>query len=154
MILRICESSPLLSNILFMIVTRKKHYINLQKPILFLQNDVFGSEVNVFEKLEQYVQQQKPSAIIKEVNSDGLCVVRSFQEGLRLCYNIEVKLSDVLDGLRSEILNNHSFYAAFFSNNLNFLCELDMFLKDPLKYYKCETWIFLYMPLKTLKTVE
>ena len=137
-----------------MIGTRKKHYINLQKPILFLQNDVFGSEVNVFEKLEQYVQQQKPSAIIKEVNSDGLCVVRSFQEGLRLCYNIEVKLSDVLDGLRSEILNNHSFYAAFFSNNLNFLCELDMFLKDPLKYYKCETWIFLYMPLKTLKTVE
>ena len=65
-----------------------------------------------------------------------------------------MKLSDVLDGLRSEILNNHSFYAAFFSNNLNFLCELDMFLKDPLKYYKCETWIFLYMPLKTLKTVE
>ena len=105
----------------------------------FFRNDVVGSEISVFEKLEQYVQQQKPGAIIKEVNSDGLCVVRSFQEGLRLCYNMEVKLSDVLDGLRSEILNNHSFYAAFSSNNINVLCELDMFLKDPLKYYKCET---------------
>ena len=105
----------------------------------FFRNDVVGSEISVFEKLEQYVQQQKPGAIIKEVNSDGLCVVRSFQESLQLCYNMEVKLSDVLDGLRSEILNNHSFYAAFSSNNINVLCELDMFLKDPLKYYKCET---------------
>ena len=105
----------------------------------FFRNDVVRSEISVFQKLEQYVQQQKPGAIIKEVNSDGLCVVCSFQEGLGLCYNMEVKLSDVLDGLQSEILNNHSFYAAFSSNNINVLCELDMFLKDPLKYYKCET---------------
>ena len=80
------------------------------------------------------MQQQKPGAIIKEVNADGLCVVRSFQESLRLCYNMEVKLSDVLIDLRSEILNNHSFHAAFSRNNINVLCELDMFLKDPLKY--------------------
>ena len=105
----------------------------------FFRNDVVGSEISVFEKLEQYVQQQKPGAIIKEVNSDGLYVVCSFQEGLRLCYNMEVKLSDLLDGLQSEILNNHLFYAAFSSNNINVFFELDMFLEDPLKYYKCET---------------
>ena len=79
----------------------------------FFRNDVVGSEISVFEKLEQYVQQQKPGAIIKEVNSDGLYVVRSFQEGLRLCYNMEVKLSDVLDGLRIEMLNNHHFMQLF-----------------------------------------
>ena len=51
----------------------------------FFRNDVVGSEISVFKKLEQYVQQQKPGAIIKKANSDGLCVVRSFEEGLRLC---------------------------------------------------------------------
>ena len=56
---------------------------------------------------------------------------------------MEVKLSDALDGWQSEILNNHSFYAAFSSNNINVLYELDTFLKDPLKYYKCETVDFL-----------
>ena len=46
----------------------------------FFRNDVVGSEISVFEKLEQNVQQQKPGAIIKEVNSDGLCVVRYFKK--------------------------------------------------------------------------
>ena len=118
-----CESIPLLSNILFMIAARKKHDISLHKLILFLQKRCRWKWNKCFRKnWNSTCSNKKPGAIIKEVNSDELCVVHSFQEGLRLCYNMDVKLSDVLDGLRSEIQNNHSFYVAFSSSNINVLC--------------------------------
>ena len=139
LLVRICERSPLLSNILFMIVARKKHDINLHKPILFLQKRCRWKWNKCFRETRTECAATKTRRHYQRGKFRWIMCRTLFQEGLRLCYIMEVKLSDVLDGLRSEILDDLSFYAAFCSNNINVLCELDMFLKDPLKYYKCET---------------
>ena len=39
-----------------------------------------------FTILERYVNEKKPGYIIKKVSAEGLCVIRSFQEGLKICY--------------------------------------------------------------------
>ena len=89
--------------------------------------------------LKYYIDEINPGVFIKEIASEGYCVVRAFQEGLLLCYDYEIQLKDVVKALRSEILTNHKFYSDFSPADVNILTELDLFLTNPLKYYNAET---------------
>ena len=42
--------------------------------------------------------------IIKKISVDGLCKIRSFQEGLKICYLDDVLIEEVIVKLRSEVL--------------------------------------------------
>ena len=91
------------------------------------------------KKLQNYINSIHPKAYIKDVLGDGFCVIRAFQEGLSLVYNIDKKISEVKENLRSEILQNYQHYAQFSTDGVNVLVELDKFLADPLKYYNTDT---------------
>ena len=78
---------------------------------------------------------------------DGLCVIRSFPEGLKICYQDGVTIKEVIAKLRSEVLHNYNFYFGFSTDEVNILTELDNFLKDPLKYYNSDTADLFLMAL-------
>ena len=82
---------------------------------------------------------KKPGYIMEKVRSGRLCVIRSFQEGLKICYQDDVTIEEVLAKLGSEVLHNYNFYSEFSSNEVNILTELDNFLKNPLKYHSSGT---------------
>ena len=92
-----------------------------------------------FPILERYINEKKPGYIIKKVSADGLCVIRSFQEGLEICYQDDVTIEEVIAKLRREVFHNYNFYSKFSSNEVNMLTEVDNFLKNPLKYYNSDT---------------
>ena len=46
--------------------------------------------------LERYVNEKTPRYIIIQVSADGLCVIRSFQEGFKICYQDEVTIEEVI----------------------------------------------------------
>ena len=75
--------------------------------------------------LERYVNEKKPRYIIIQVSADGLCVIRSFQEGFKICYQDEVTIEEVITKLRTEVLHNNNFYSEFSSNDVNILTEVD-----------------------------
>ena len=102
---------------------------------------------NSFTILERYINEKKPSYIIKKVSTDGLYVIRSFQEGLEICYQDDVTIEEVIAKLRSEVLHNYNFYTEFSSNEVNTLTELDNFLKNLLKYYNSDTVDLLLITL-------
>ena len=54
-------------------------------------------------------------------------VMRSFQEGLKICYQDDVTAEEVIAKLRSEVLHSFSFYFEFSPNEVNVLTELDNF---------------------------
>ena len=100
-----------------------------------------------FTILERYINEKKPGYIIKEVSADGLCLIRSFQEGLKICYQDDVTIEEVITKLRSEVLHNYNFCSDFSSNEVDILIELDNFLKNPLKYYNSDTVDLFLMAL-------
>ena len=55
---------------------------------------------------DRYINEKKPGYIIKKVSADGLCVISSFQEGLKICYQDDVTIEEVIAKLRSEVLHN------------------------------------------------
>ena len=61
-----------------------------------------------FTILERYINEKKLGYIIKKVSVDGLCVIRSFQEGLKICYQDNVTIEEVIANLRSEVLHNYN----------------------------------------------
>ena len=89
--------------------------------------------------LKCYFHKINPGAFIKKIESDGYCVVRTFLEGLLLCYNYEIQLKDTIKNFRSEIHTNHKNYSDFSPDDVNILTELDLFLTNPLKYYNAGT---------------
>ena len=89
--------------------------------------------------LKCYIHKINPSEFIKKIDSDGYCVVRTFQEGLLLCYDYEIQLKDTKKTFRSEIHTNGKYYSDFSPDDLNILTELDLFLTNPLKYYNADT---------------
>ena len=100
-----------------------------------------------FTILERYINEKKPGYIIKEVSADGLYLIRSFQEGLKICYQDDVTIEEVITKLRSEVLHNYNFCSDFSSNEVDILIELDNFLKNPLKYYNSDTVDLFLMAL-------
>ena len=54
-------------------------------------------------------------------------VMRSFQEGLKICCQDDVTVEEVIAKLRSEVLHSFSFYSEFSPNEVNVLTELDNF---------------------------
>ena len=80
-----------------------------------------------FTILERYIAEKKPGYIIKKVSADGLCVIRSFQEGFKICYQDDVTIGKVVAKLRSEVLHNCNFYSEFSFDGVNILTELDNF---------------------------
>ena len=80
-----------------------------------------------FTILERYIAEKKPGYIIKKVSADGLCVIRSFQEGFKICYQDDVTIEKVVAKLRSEVLHNCNFYSEFSFDGVNILTELDNF---------------------------
>ena len=126
------------------IYTNKKDYCF---NFLFL----FKKMEDSFMIHERYINEKKPGCIIQNVRADGLCVIRSFQEGLKICYQNDVTIAK----LRNEVLHNYNFYSEFSSNEVNILTELGNFLKNPLKYYNSDTVDLLLMaPLATRINAE
>ena len=72
-----------------------------------------------FTILERYINEKKPGYIIKKVSAEGLCVIRSFQEGLKICYQDDVTIEEVIAKLRSEVLHKYSFYSKFSPDEVN-----------------------------------
>ena len=89
--------------------------------------------------LKCYIHKINRGEFIKKTESDGYCVVRTFQEWLLLCYDYEIQLKDTIKTFRSEIHTNHKYYSDFSPYNLNILTELDLFLTNPLKCYNADT---------------
>ena len=75
------------------------------------------------------------------------CVIRSFQEGLKICYQDDVTIEEVIAKLRSKVLHDYNFYSKFSSNEVDISTELDNFLKNPLKYYNSDTVDLFLMAL-------
>ena len=100
-----------------------------------------------FTILARYINEKKPRYIIKKVNADGLCVIRSFQKGLEICYQDDVTIEEVIAKLRSEVFHSYNFYSEFSSDEVNILTELDNFLKNPFKYYNSDTVDMFLMTL-------
>ena len=82
---------------------------------------------DLFTILEGYINEKKPGYIIKKGSADGLCVIRSFEEGLKICYQDDITIEEVIAKLRSEVLPNYNFYSKFSSNEVDILTELDNF---------------------------
>ena len=100
-----------------------------------------------FTILERYINEKKPGYIIKKVSADGLCIIRSLQEDLKIFYQDDVTIEEVLAKLRSEVLHNYNFYSEFSSNEVDILTKLDNFLKNPLKYYNSDRVDLFFMAL-------
>lgn len=66
---------------------------------------------------------------IKEITSNGYCVMRAFQESL-LFYDHEIQLDDIKKSLQSEILTNYIFYSGIASRNTDITVELKQFIKN------------------------
>ena len=94
-----------------------------------------------------YIIEKKPGYIIKNVSADGLHVIRSFQEGLKICSQDDVTIEEVIAKLRSEVLCNYNFYFEFSSNEVNIFTELGNFLKNPLKSCNSDTVDLFLMAL-------
>eukprot|EP00112_Aurelia_sp_Birch-Aquarium-sp1_P005421 Seg1616.2 transcript_id=Seg1616.2/GoldUCD/mRNA.D3Y31 product="hypothetical protein" protein_id=Seg1616.2/GoldUCD/D3Y31 len=96
-----------------------------------------------YEKLQDYIDEQMPNYYLKKITGDGLCILSSFNEGLRsLGENVTIEF--LMDTLRSEILQNFTFYKGFCRENVDLLLELDSFLKHPLQYFNtdsCDTFL-------------
>ena len=75
---------------------------------------------------------------IKEITSNGYCVMRAFQEGL-LFYDYEIQLDDIKKSLPSEILTNYIFYSGIAPSNTDIIFELEQFIKSLLGDYCRET---------------
>ena len=54
-----------------------------------------------FTIVERHINERKPGDIIKKVRANGLCVIRSFQEGLKIYYLDDVTIEEVIAKLRS-----------------------------------------------------
>ena len=76
---------------------------------------------DLFTIPERYLNGKKPEYIVKKVSADGLCVTRSFQEGLKIYYQNDVTIEEVIVNLRSEVLRNFKFRSEFSSNEVNIL---------------------------------
>ena len=100
-----------------------------------------------FTTLERCINEKKPGYIIKKVSADGLYAMRSFQEGLKICYQDDVTIEDVIAKLRNEVLHNYNFYSEFSSDEVNILTEFDNSLKNPLKYCNSDTVDLFLMAL-------
>ena len=59
-----------------------------------------------FTILEKYINEKK-----LKVSAEGLCVMRSFQEGPKIYYQDYVTIEEVIANLRSEVLHNYNFYS-------------------------------------------
>lgn len=80
---------------------------------------------------------------IKEITSNGYCVMRAFQESL-LFYDYEIQLDDIKKSLQSEILTNYIFYSGIASRNTDITVELEQFIKKLSRYY-CEETVDLFL---------
>ena len=106
--------------------------------------------------LKFYIHKINPGAFIKKIESDEYCVVRTFLEGLLLCYDYEIQLKDTIKNFRIEIHINHKNYSYFSPDDINILTELHLFLTNPLKYYNADTVSLLLVALGnsyTCKTI-
>ena len=65
---------------------------------------LFKKMEDSFTILNRYINEEKPGYIIKKVSSDGMCVIRSFQEDLKNCYQDDVTIEEVIAKLKSEVL--------------------------------------------------
>ena len=65
-------------------------------------------------------------------------MMRSFEEGVKICFQDDVTIGEVITKLRSEVLHNYKLYSKFSSNEVNIFTELDKFSKHPLKYYSSD----------------
>ena len=104
--------------------------------------------------LKCYIHKINPSEFIKKIDSDGYCVVRTFQEGLLLCYDYEIQLKDTIKNFRSDIHTNHKNYSDLSPDDVNILTELDLFLTNPLKYYNADTVGLLLVALGKSYTLK
>ena len=64
--------------------------------------------------------------------------MRSFKKGVKICFQDDVTIGEVITKLRSEVLHNYNLYSKFSSNEVNIFTELDKFSKHPLKYYSSD----------------
>ena len=69
--------------------------------------------------LERHIDEKKPECIIKKVSADEPCVIRSFQEGLKTCYQDAITIKDIIAKLISEVLHNYGFCYELSSNEVN-----------------------------------
>ena len=95
----------------------KKKYL-LFLLLLFIQEN----ETFIYDTWKIY-QWKETRIYYKERRADGLCVMRSFQEGLKICYQDDVTIEEVIAKLRSEVLHNYNFYSEFSSDEVNILTE-------------------------------
>ena len=80
-----------------------------------------------FTILERFINEKKPRYIIKKVSADGVCLIRSLQEGLTICHQDNVTVEEVIAKLRSEVLHNYNFYSKFESNKVNHCTKNEVF---------------------------
>ena len=53
--------------------------------------------------------------------------MRSFEEGVKIRFQDDVTIGEVITKLRSEVLHNYKLYSKFSSNEVNIFTELDKF---------------------------
>ena len=68
-----------------------------------------------------------PNYFLKKITGDGLCILE------------HVTIGFLMDTLRSEILQNFTFYKEFCRENVDLLFELNSFLKKPLEYFNTDS---------------
>ena len=88
--------------------------------------------------LMQYVTETLPGYAIKHVAGDGLCILRSFKEAVKVVSEITGSIEYLQLSLIREIFHRFEFYREFSTETCDLLKELDIFLSNPLKFYNSE----------------